>query len=82
MTINRRFSGLYLARCPRFNLNKTKDVPIPSDKVDLSVAARGTEVSCHDHVTQLAQVKTSLFLALGAGLLALRSGVRWQITSG
>jgi len=78
VAIDSRLGGLYIARCAGLNLNKTKNIGVPPDQVDFSMAARRTIVTCHDHVAQLAQVEVSMLLALRAGPQVPRLFIRWK----
>ncbi|HXX02661.1 MAG TPA: hypothetical protein VEJ00_15700, partial [Candidatus Acidoferrales bacterium] len=80
MAIDGRLGGLYVTRCAGFNLNKTKNIGVPPDEVDLSRAARRAKVASHDHITQLAQVEVSILFASCAGPQVPRLFIRWKYT--
>jgi hypothetical protein len=74
--VYRRLSGLYVARGPRLNFNKAKNICVPANQVDLAAAARRAEVSRHHRVSQLPQMEVRRFFAARASLLMPRPRVR------
>ncbi len=76
--VHGRFSGLHVARAPRFNLHKTKNILLPADQVNLPSATRRTKISRHHRVAQFPQMEVSRFLALAPHALVSGSIIRGQ----
>jgi hypothetical protein len=66
------FGGLYVARRPGLNLNKTQHIGIPADQVDFSRMPRRAVVAGHNDVTQAAEMETGVVLPATAGALVRR----------
>src|SRR5471030_2995528 len=76
------FSGLYRSRGAGFDLNETEGFAIPTDKIKLTTAPRTAIVSRHHHITQISQIKVSLFFATAAGQQMIRTLVPAQNSGG
>ena len=74
--VHGRFWRLHVARGPRLNFNEAKNVCIPTNQVNLPSATRRTKVARHDGITQLSQVRISVFLTAPANALMARHRVR------
>jgi hypothetical protein len=74
--VDRRFRGLHIARRPRLHFNEAKNVRLPTNQVNLSTASRRAKVARHDGVTQLSQMKISVFLTAPANSLVAGHRVR------
>src|SRR5205807_8240397 len=58
--VHGRFPGLNLQRSPGFNFNKTENISLPSDQVDLSPTTNRPEVPRHHDVAKPAQKEISV----------------------
>jgi len=63
VAISGRFGGLYAARRPRLNFNKTRQLGTPADQLDFSRLPRRAVVAGDDDVTQAAQMEVSVRFA-------------------
>ena len=77
VTIDSGLRGLYIAGCSRLNLNKTKDIVVPSDEVDFATVAGSTVVSGDNEVAEFPQMEVGVFLPPAAGSLVL-----WFLVTG
>jgi len=68
------FGGFEVTLRPSFHLDKTQDVPIPADEIELAAMIGGAVVARDDRVAAPAKVKISVLLAAPAGTL-----VRWHV---
>jgi len=75
MAVHCRLWGLHILRCPRLNFNKTKNIRVPADEIDLSAVTWRAEIARHNRIAQLSQVEVSVFLTLRAGALMSRPRV-------
>jgi hypothetical protein len=72
MAVNGRLRRLHVARRPRLNFYKAKHIRFPANQIDLSAVLWGPEVARHHGVTELPQMKVSVFLSAATGALVLR----------
>src|SRR5256885_1837541 len=75
MSVDCRFRRLHVARCSGLNFNKTKNIRVPADQVNLSPASRRTKVAGDNDIAQSAQVEVSVFFAPRPRPLMLRSRI-------
>jgi hypothetical protein len=67
MPVHGGFSGLHIARASRLNLDKAKDVFLPTDQINFSPAARRPEVSRYHGVAELPEMEVSRLFAAPTG---------------
>jgi hypothetical protein len=73
MSIDCRLRGLYIARCPRLNLNKTKHIAIPADQVNFAPVTWSPVVPGNHQVTEFPQMEVGVFLPAPPGSLVFGS---------
>src|SRR5262249_11063107 len=73
--VNRGFCRENGARGAGLDFDKAQRLAVPSHKVKLTAAARAAVIARDDHVTLLAQIEVSCFLAAASGIEVLRSGI-------
>jgi hypothetical protein len=73
MTIDSCLGGLYIARCPCLNFNKTKYIAIPADQVNFAPVTWSPVVPGNHQVTEFPQMEVGVFLAATPGSLVFRS---------
>src|SRR5919108_2582425 len=72
--IHRGFRRFHISRGARLDFHKTQHIFVPSDQIDLAAPARRAKIACHHDVTQLSQIKVSVFFAATTGALVLWPG--------
>ncbi len=73
MTIDSRLGGLYIARRPCLNFNKTKHIAIPADQVNFATVTWSPVVPGNHQVAEFPQMEVGVFLASPPSSLVCRS---------
>src|SRR5579862_6221208 len=69
LVVDGRFGRLYVASGPGLDFNKTEDVFVPANEVDLPSTMGRAKVTGNDDVAQFAQIEVGIFLAAASGKL-------------
>lgn len=70
--IDGSLGGLHIVGSPGFHLNKTKNIAVPADEIDLPAPARRTVIAGNHHIAQLSEIEVGILFALTADLLMRR----------
>lgn len=69
LAIDGGFGRFDVMRRPRLDFNEAKDIPVPSDQIDIPSPPWRAKISRHHHIAQPAQMKVGSFFATPTSLL-------------